>query len=111
MVGPTTSAWVRSAKPTERWSNTPVGGFASGCVSNTKSREEGTLGFLRRPCISGLAWSDLQSGPPAFRGRQRETFSESWMRQLRLSSSISGGVETRHGVATEAPANERAGLG
>jgi len=39
------------------------------------------------------------------------TLSPSWMRQLRLSSSISGGVETRHGEANEAPANERAGLG
>jgi hypothetical protein len=35
---------------------------------------------IGRPCISGLAWFDLQRGPPAFRGRQREPFSESWMR-------------------------------
>ena len=33
------------------------------------------------------------------------------MRYLRLSGSISGGVETWHGDANEAPANERAGLG
>ena len=38
-------------------------------------------------------------------------FSESRMREIRLSGSISGGVETWHGEAIEAPANERAGLG
>ena len=38
-------------------------------------------------------------------------FSESRMREIRLSGSMSGGVETGHGEAIEAPANERAGLG
>ncbi|PYV52379.1 MAG: hypothetical protein DMG97_06775 [Acidobacteria bacterium] len=45
-----------SVKPTERWSNTPADGFASGCVSNTRSGLEGTHGFPRRPCIRSLAW-------------------------------------------------------
>ena len=80
MGGPTTSVWGRSVKPTEPWSNIRAGGFARGCVSNTKSGPEGTRGFLRRPCIRSLAWYDLALGPPAFRGRTRETFSESWMR-------------------------------
>jgi hypothetical protein len=29
--------WGQPVKPTERWSNTPIGGFFGGCVSNTKS--------------------------------------------------------------------------
>jgi hypothetical protein len=32
----------------------------------------------------------LPDGPPAFRGPYREPFSESWMCEMRLSSSISG---------------------
>ncbi len=80
MVGLTTSAWVRSVTPTEPWSNIRVGGFASGCVSNTKSGRVGIRGFPRMLCIRSLAWFDLQRGPPVFRGRKRETFSESRMR-------------------------------
>src|SRR5215471_7702766 len=109
MVGLTTSVWGRSAKPTERWSNILVGGCASGCASNTKSGQGETRVSRRRPCIKSLAWFVLQHELPAFRGRHREPFSESWMRSLRLSSSISGGVETGHGGAIEAPANERTG--
>ena len=80
MVGLTTSAWVRSVTPTEPWSNIRVGGFASGCVSNTKSGEEGIGGFPKTPCIRSLAWFALQRGPAVFRGRKRDTFSESRMR-------------------------------
>jgi group II intron reverse transcriptase/maturase len=70
------------------------------CVKH-KEQGRGNTRFPRRSCIRSLAWFDLPRGPPVFRGRQRDTFSESWMRQLRLSSSISGGVETRHGVASK----------
>jgi RNA-directed DNA polymerase len=60
--------------------NIRADGCASGCVSNTKSGPEGTRGFPRRLCIRSLAWFASQRGPPAFRGRRRESFSESWMR-------------------------------
>jgi group II intron reverse transcriptase/maturase len=70
------------------------------CVKH-KEQGRGNTRFPRRSCIRSLAWFDLPRGPPVFRGRQRDTFSESWMRQLRLSSSISGGVETRHGAASK----------
>ena len=70
----------QSAKPIAQPRNMLAGGFARGCVSNTKSGEGGIRSFPRRPRISGLAWSALQRGPPAFRGRQREPFFESWMR-------------------------------
>jgi RNA-directed DNA polymerase len=36
--------------------------------------------FLSESCTRSLAWFHLLCGPPAFRGRQREPFSESWMR-------------------------------
>src|ERR1022692_3632929 len=68
----------RSAKPIAQSRNILAGGFARGCVSNTKSGEGGIRNFPRRPRISGLAWSALQRGPPVFRGRQREPFFESW---------------------------------
>ena len=45
-----------------------------------KTLAAGIRGFLKRPCISSLAWFDLQRGPAVFRGRKRETFSESRMR-------------------------------
>jgi len=80
MVWLTTSAWARSVTPTAPWSNIRAGGYASGCVSNTKSGLEGISGFPKRPCIRSLAWFALLRGPPAFRGRTRDTFSESWMR-------------------------------
>jgi hypothetical protein len=60
--------------------NIRAGGFASGCVSNTKSRQVGPRVFSYKLCIRSLAWFALPRGPPVFRGRQREPFSESWMR-------------------------------
>ena len=80
MVGLTTSAWVRSVTPTEPWSNIRAAGYASGCVSNTKSGPEGMGGFPKKPSIRSLAWFDLQRGPAVFRGRKRDPFSESRMR-------------------------------
>ena len=51
-----------------------AGGFARGCVSNTKSGLGETRGFPRKPCIRSLAWFALPRGPPVFRGRRRESF-------------------------------------
>ena len=44
-----------------------------------------------------------------FRGRKHESLSESRMREIRTSGLMSGRVETEHGLASEAPADERAG--
>src|SRR4029077_961910 len=74
MGGLTTSAWGRSAKPTEPWRNIHADGFASGCASNTKSGQVGPRVFPCKLCIRSLAWFDLLRGPPVFRGRTRESF-------------------------------------
>ena len=49
------------------------------CVKH-KERAGETRGFPRKLCIRSLAWFALPRGPPVFRGRRRESFSESWMR-------------------------------
>jgi hypothetical protein len=41
--------------------------------------------------------------------RKHDLLSESRMREIRTSGSMSGTLETEHGVAIEAPADERAG--
>ena len=56
------------------------------------------LGLVRLYCATAT-----------FRGRQHESLSESRMRAIRKSGLMSGSVETEHGAASEAPADERAG--
>jgi len=53
-------------------------------------RGSGGQRYPTTSCTRGLAWSGLPSGPAAFRGRTREPFSESWMREMRPSGSMSG---------------------
>ena len=69
----------------------PVRGCVSGCAPSTKCAGRATRRFpeayLHQMC---WAWSALPRGPAAFRGRKREPFSESRMREIRLSGSMSG---------------------
>ncbi len=51
----------------------------------------------------------LSGERPTFRGRKRKILSGSRTRENRPSGSMSGIVETGHGGASEAPADERAG--
>ena len=90
MVGPTTSVWGRSAKPTGRWSNMPVDGCVSGCAPNTKSGPGVPGGFPEHALHQKFGLVRLTARTAAFRGRNREPFSESRMREMRLSGSMSG---------------------
>ena len=65
-------------------------GCASGCAPSTKCRGRRPSGIRKRPCMMSWVLSALPRGPRAFRGRHREPFSESRMREMRLSGSMSG---------------------
>ena len=55
-----------------------------------KLRGQATKQFSITTCIRCWALSNLPLGQAAFRGRSREPFSESRMREMRLSGSMSG---------------------
>jgi hypothetical protein len=102
---------LAQAKPIERWNDTPAGGSASGCAPNTKCRAREPRGIPTTPCTRSLVWSGSHSGPPVFRGRHRVSL-------LREPDAVTPpvrfderDVETEHGSASEAPADERAGHG
>ena len=61
--------------------------------------------------ISTKSWAlpDSTCATATFRGRKHESLSESRMREICKSGLMSGSVETEHGAASEAPADERAG--
>ena len=76
-----------------------------------KHQSDGQRSIVFRIAIStnDWAWSGSLGGPPAFRGRSRDTSSVSRMREIRTSRFDERDVETEHGAANEAPADERAG--
>jgi hypothetical protein len=76
-------------QPIAQWNDTLVAGFASGCAPNINGREQAPSGTPTNSCTTSLDWFVLTDAPSAFRGQDRETFSESWMREKRLSSCVS----------------------
>ncbi len=90
LAGRTTSTWDRSARPTGRWMPTSGSGCVSGWASSTRcagrARGRGRTGI----CTMCWAWCAWAVGRPTSRGRKREAFSESRMREIRPSGSVSG---------------------
>ena len=91
-AGPTTSVWGRSARPIESWISTSPAGSVSGCVGNTRCRagEYGTLPdrYLHQtvgPCRTRASFRRSSCV-----GERMTTLSESRMREIRPSGSMSG---------------------
>src|SRR5215471_5424889 len=74
----------------EQWNDTLAKGFASGCAPNMDGREEIPSGTPTKSSTTSLGSFVSMDEPSAFRGPNREPFSESRMREKRLSGSMSG---------------------
>ena len=94
---------------TEELLNMPEHGSVNGCVESTRCRVGDIHVSPMSICTENWDWSSSACVSATFRGRPHETLSESRMREIRTSGLMSGSVETEHGAASEAPADERAG--
>ena len=65
-------------------------GCAGGCVTSTRSGKEGAGPIHSRTCTAILAWYAWPRADAASRGRRRDVLSESRMRQICMSGSMSG---------------------
>ena len=64
-AGPTTSAWVRSAGPTARWTSTRAAGCVSGCAPSTRCSGPGTTTVPDRVPASGAGAGRARARGPA----------------------------------------------
>ena len=94
--GLTISVWDQSVMPIELSNDMLARGCDSGCAPSTSCEGRQLSSFQLPPCIRCWALSNLLLGQAAFRGRNREPFSESRMREMRLSGSMSGNRKQSH---------------
>src|SRR5271169_1500319 len=89
MAGPTTSVWGLWSKSTNWCRSTCVVGYVGGCVTSIKC-EPAPLGvFPTRYCTTRWAWFNWMRSNAASCGRTHEFLSESRMREIRTSGSMS----------------------
>ena len=89
-MGRTTSVWDPSARPIEPLTATRGIGSASGFEGSTSCRVAGTTRFPDARLHDEFGLVRLATALDAFRGRKREFLSESRMREIRPSGSMSG---------------------
>jgi hypothetical protein len=89
-VGPTTSVWGQSAKPTVRLICTHVAGCAGGYATNTRSRVLDSNVFRKQLFILCSALSISQDERQAFRGHRCEFFPRAGCGKPARPGSMSG---------------------
>ena len=95
-VGQLFLSGASQSMPIERSNDMLARGYDSGCAPSTSCEGRQPNSFQSLPCIRCWALSSLLLGQAAFRGRNREPFSESRMREMRLSGSMSGNRKQSH---------------